>query len=438
MKRPRRRMRNRLMIAFGGFAVLVAGVFGLYAMVFMYATEDAFFDAALRQEAAALMRARQHDGRWETPRSPYMKVYTDVAQFPDDLRSPYQDEPWRHEYAGRDGRHYHLKTLQASDPAANAWLVAEVSQQLVVRPMRDRILQLLAWSAAAVLALALLIAYWLARRTAAPLARLAAQVGSITPQHLPVLPIPERADDEVGLVAQGVAELIDRIRTFIEREQEFTRDASHELRTPLAVIVSTSERLLDEPGLSPAGRQHLMHLRQSASQLEQTVGTLLSLARESQESARTGDSVAVLPLLERVILDQATLLEGKPIELDIQVSPDTRSVLPEPVLHILLSNLIGNAFAHTEAGVVRIWIEHAQSQDRASLNIVNSGHAIEPDLLATLHRPFQRREGSAGLGLGLAIVRRLCERYRISLRIQSQDADTRVELDLTPLSDRGA
>ncbi|MBW8810989.1 MAG: HAMP domain-containing histidine kinase, partial [Lysobacter sp.] len=190
--------------------------------------------------------------------------------------------------------------------------------------------------------------------------------------------------------------------------------------------------LFDEPGLSPAGRQHLMHLRQSASQLEQTVGTLLSLARESQESVLTGEPVPVLPLLERVILDQAVLLEGKPIDLDIQVPADVRSVLPEPVLHILLSNLIGNAFAHTEAGVVRIWIDHAENGDRASFNIVNSGHAVEPDLLTTLHRPFQRREGSAGLGLGLAIVRRLCERYRIGLRIQAQDGDTRVELGLAP------
>ncbi|MGO1072282.1 sensor histidine kinase [Lysobacter sp. CA199] len=435
MKRPRRRLRNRLMLAFGGFAVLVAGLFGLYAMSFMYATEDAFFEAALQEEAVALERARRAHGRWETPRSPYMKVYTALAQFPDDLRERYQREFWREEFAGRDGRHYHIKTLSASNPADGAWLVAEVSRQLVVRPIRDRVLQLLAWSAAAVLALALAIAYWLARRTAAPLARLATQVGSITPQHLPVLAVPERSDDEIGLVAQGVSDLVERIRTFIGREREFTRDASHELRTPLAVIGSTSERLLEEPGLSPAGRQHLIHLRQSALQLERTVAMLLSLARETQDAPPMTGPVAVLPLLERVILDQAVLLEGKSIELDIDVPSDVHSELPEPVLHIVLSNLIGNAFAHTEAGRVRIGVDHGEHGRGTRLCIANSGYDIAPELLASVHRPYRRREGSAGLGLGLAIVRRLCERYRIDLDIQTLDGLTRVEFGLAPLAE---
>ena len=79
--------------------------------------------------------------------------------------------------------------------------------------------------------------------------------------------------------------LIGRVQALIAREQEFTRDASHELRTPLTVILSAVERLMVEERLSVAGRQHLGHVRQSALQLEQTVATLLSLAREDQPTA---------------------------------------------------------------------------------------------------------------------------------------------------------
>ena len=56
MSVPRRRLRNRLMLAFAGFTVVVAAVFGLYAAVFAYTVEDQFFDTMLEREAAAQLR----------------------------------------------------------------------------------------------------------------------------------------------------------------------------------------------------------------------------------------------------------------------------------------------------------------------------------------------------------------------------------------------
>jgi signal transduction histidine kinase len=83
-------------------------------------------------------------------------------------------------------------------------------------------------------------------------------------------------DDEVGMLARGLEALLQRIREFIVREQEFTRDASHELRTPLAVIRSAGECLMPPSRhCRERGRQHVDHIRGSAAQLEQTVATLL-------------------------------------------------------------------------------------------------------------------------------------------------------------------
>jgi len=431
---PARRLQSRVMLAFAGFSLLTAAVFGLYAFVFMYAVEDAFFAAMLDQEVAAQLREHAESGHWAEPRDPSMRVYPDTAALPDDLQALIEAEPQRREFPGHNGRHYHLAELQPPAPAARAWLVAEVSTQLVVRPMRERILALLAGSSLLFIAMALLIGYGLARRTAGPLSRLVALVDGMSPDKLPRDFAHRFRDDEVGILARGLEALIGRVQAFIAREQEFTRDASHELRTPLTVIVSAVERLMAEPQLSSAGRQHLGHVLHSALQLEQTVATLLSLARETH-NAETGDPVQIVPILERVIVEQSALLEGKAVAVEVDVPRGTCLALPAPVLHILLSNLIGNAFAHTAIGEVRIDV------DRGRLRITNTGNDSDAAMPWQAHQPFTKREGSSGFGLGLAIVRRLCDRYAIDLHIDSVEGKvmTSIAIDAfaSPSSDQG-
>lgn len=412
----RRRLRSRLMLAFAGFTLLVAALFGLYAVAFVYTVEDRFFEAMLEQEGTHQLRHYAATGHWAVPRSEFMTLHPGPDTFPEDLREQHRQEPRRTEFAGTRGRHYHLRALAPSGSRETPWLVAEVSSQLVVRPMREQIFALLAWSGAAVIALALLIGYWLARRTSAPLSRLATLVDSMTPAHLPANFAHRFPDDEVGVLAHGLEDLVGRIHAFIAREQEFTRDASHELRTPLAVIRGAAERLAADPGQTDAGRRYLDHIRQSAQQLEQTVATLLSLARE-ERTEEASAPVAVLPILERVIVEQSPLLERKQVRVDVQVPRDTRLALPPPVLHILLSNLVSNAFAHADGGRVSIGI------DSGRLRIANDG-GIDVGEHGDPYHPFTRGEGSAGFGLGLAIVRRLCDHYAIDLRIESGARET--------------
>jgi len=416
------KLRRRLMLAFAAYTVLVAALFTVLAAAFVYAVEDRFFETALEQEAASLQRQHAASGTWPQPRSDYMRLYPDADALPAEFRQTLQNEPRRREFSGAQGRHYHLRTIEPApgrgQGQGQVWLVAEVSQQLVVRPMREAMLRLLLGAGAMLLGLALLIAWLLARRTTAPLARLAALVGGMEPARLPQAIASGFPDDEVGVVARGLDQLIARTRDFIEREQSFTRDTSHELRTPLAVIRAAGERLRAEPGLSEAARRQLEHVRQSAWQLEQTVSTLLALAREQSAEAATTEPLALLPLVERVVLEQAPLLENKSLRVEVELPRSARMHLPQPVLHMLLANLIGNAFAHGDRGRVRIDLQDGR------VCIRNSGPAIGPELQQRLFEPFAKGEASAGFGLGLAIVRRLCERHRIDLQISSSDGET--------------
>lgn len=411
------------MWAFGGFAVFVALLYGFYVVLFVYLVEDRFFDGLLRKEAQAQLAHHAAHGTWTRPQLPFVAVHPDATTLPDGLVTWLAEEPSRREFPGRDGRHYHLVALEPSAPAtadpAPAWLVAEVSQQLAVRPMRSGILQWLAASSLAVLALALLLGAWLARRMTAPLSQLARLVDEATPSRLPAGFSTDFPDDEVGTLARGLDHLIARIDAFVAREREFTRDASHELRTPLAVIRSACERVAAREELDAGSRRQLDHVRQSAHQLEQTVSTLLALAREGH-AAEAANEVALLPLLERVIVDQSPLLDGREVDVRLDVPAGTTAHLPPAVLHIVLSNLVGNAFAHTDAGEIAINVEGEW------LRIVNPGGAIA----AGAFEPFAKGESSAGFGLGLAIVRRLGERHGIELHFRTVRESTTVRLGL--------
>lgn len=401
-------LRQRMMVVFALFTLLVAGLFGLYSLAFMYAVEDVFLESALDREAGALQRAHAATGRWGMPTEAYMRLYPSPEAFPADLRAQHRDEPLRHEFAGQEGRHYHVRPLRDGSHPPTAWLVAEVSGQLVVRPMRGGILALLLATALALVVMALAVAAALAKRMADPLARLATAVEGMDAAHLPVHLAQGYRNDEVGVLARSLEALSARLREFVEREREFTRDVSHELRTPLTVIRSASEQLLARTDLDAAIRAHAQHLQQSSLQLQHTVDLLLSLAREAPPPADF-TALRVLPLLERVIVDLAPLGEGRTLRFDIDVPPDASTRIPEAVLRSLLSNLVGNAMAHGADGWVGIHL-----RDRA-LHIEN---ALSPELPPAAEG--QRREGSPGLGLGLGIVRRLCERHGIALQVSGE------------------
>lgn len=433
LPRPRQGLQRQLMLGFTLFTVGVSALLGLFAAVFLYVVEDRFMVATLSRAAAEMEARHRASGHWPAPPQAFMQRHDSADSLPDDLRPAWQADPRRREWAGTQGRHYHLHWLgrphgTAPVPpvpdARHPLLVAEVSALLVVRPVREELLLWWAAVSGSVTLAALGLAAWRARRISAPLVRLADAMARSRPGDASTSTTPgdlDHRDDEVGLLARHLDALTARTRAFVEREQVFTRDVSHELRTPLAVLGMASERLLGRPDLPAEVAAELRHMRQVLWELEQTVATLLALARETHAPAESA-ALAVLPQLERVVLEQVPRLQGKDIELAIDVSPALRVDLPPGVLHILLSNLVGNAFAHGEPGPVHV------AADAEGLQLRNRSQALPAGLAQCLGQPFQKGAASAGFGLGLAIVHRLAEHQGLALSLGQADGHTHVQL----------
>jgi signal transduction histidine kinase len=414
MKHP---LKRRLMLALGAFTLGVSLLFGLFAMAFVYTVEDQFFERLLHQEAARLKAEHALQGRWGASSSAFMALHLDASSLPADLRELLRQEPRRLEAAGSDGRYYHLLSLHKVGEAP--WLVAEVGQQLVVRPMRQELLGWLLGGGLLMVALSLALARTLARRVSAPLARLAQQVTEGAPGALPQKLAEGTRDDEVGALAQAFDALLARTRAFIAREQAFTRDASHELRTPLAVMRMAIERLQAQADLPASARAQLAPLHAATLLMQDTVQTLLLLAREAQASEAPAPAIAVLPWVEQWVLAHADWLDAQGLLLDLQLPLSAKLALPQPVLQMVLSNLLTNAVTHGERGGT-VQLLH----DAEDLCIRNPSKPLPQGV----GEAFVKGESSAGFGLGLSIVRLLLERHGYRLLLSHASGWTEVRI----------
>ncbi|MFC4158896.1 sensor histidine kinase [Chitinimonas lacunae] len=406
MKRPHR-LGRRFALAGAVFALLLCALHGLYLFMASYTVEDALFRRRLEDEARHLASGGL------SPRLPSVRHYRNAAALPPELARILVADPAREEFAGQGDRHYHALRLPQG-----GWLVSEVSSELVVRTQRGPMLRFLLYSSLTILLLTLLPGGWWISHQLRPLDRLAAQVKRLRPEALPARLDEGYPNNEIGVLAQGLAQSLQRIRGFIERETRFTRDVSHELRTPLTVIRHAAELLQRQP-LDANGRAQLQRLQESAAQAELTVATLLALAREERLPPQPVDLAA---LAETVVLRHAHLLSNKPVEVEVSLLPGWTVSAPAGALDILLGNLIYNAFLYTAAGQVVI--------DRVddALRVRDSGPGIPPEVLARLGEEGAKGPDSPGLGIGLALVQRLCERFGWTLKVHSNGHGSLIEV----------
>lgn len=279
-----------------------------------------------------------------------------------------------------------------------------------------------------------LLAFWLAFGLSGLLVRqvagLARQVKALRLGASSALDAARYDEVEVVELVEAFNDYHGRMAQMIGREKDFTGNVSHELRTPLTAIKTSCELLDQDEALGAKSRARLQQIDRAADKMMDLVNALLLLARE--ESLADVGPVRIAGAIEDALDPFAVTLTGKGIETRIDVDSRLRIEANRPALAIVLSNLIGNAVRYTDSGQLRFTYADGW------LQIEDTGCGIRPDALA---RVFERlyqanppEPGRHGFGIGLSIVRKICDRYHWSIRLDSEPGKgTRVSLHLPPL-----
>ena len=265
--------------------------------------------------------------------------------------------------------------------------------------------------------LSLAIGLWLSRKVLKPVTELANRLRGFRKAGKAEPLAPHFADDEVGELAQALDEYSVRLTAMVEHDREFNSDVSHELRTPLAVIASTTELLQGSSDLTPKLSERLKRIERASRQATELIEALLLLSRAERRGPTRGETTDLAKLATDVIESQRPQMRGKPLTIELVVHTPVSVNAPASVLSVALTNLIGNAIKYTLEGSVRVEMGNNQ------VEIIDTGPGIKPEDAERLFQRGVRGEGvgGSGAGLGLAIVRRLCELYGWHVSMRPRD-----------------
>ncbi len=227
-------------------------------------------------------------------------------------------------------------------------------------------------------------------------------------------------------VTERLKEANAELRRANRLKDEFLANISHELRTPLASILGFAD-ILDEE-LEEPQREFVQLIRESGDRLYNTLDALLDLAKFRAGMVELDYStVDLVDEVDSVLQIFKPRAREKGLALDLAADePSIQADLDTFCLERIMTNLIGNAIKFTEEGGVTVSVR--QMEDEVEIRVADTGIGIEEDFLPNIFEAF-RQESSGlsrshqGVGLGLAITKRMVDLMAGEIEVQSRKGE---------------
>jgi len=265
----------------------------------------------------------------------------------------------------------------------------------------------------------LAILLWLAiGRGLQPVVRLTDDIGRRRPTSLDPLDT-AGAPTEVRPLIEQLNHLFARVTTSLENERRLTADAAHELRTPLAAIKAQAQ--VARAATAKVERQRALDQVISAcDRTTRLVEQLLTLARLDRAEPAPREPCLLRVVATEVIAEVELVARDAGIRLELEPGDEVEVTAVRDLMHVLLRNLVDNAVRYSPKGTtVRITI--GRRADRSFVSVTDEGPGIPTAERDKVLERFYRGLGTGkeGAGLGLSIVKRICELHDAEMRLES-------------------
>lgn len=207
------------------------------------------------------------------------------------------------------------------------------------------------------------------------------------------------------------------LREADSRKDEFLATLSHELRNPLAPLRSSLEIVRRIASAPPSASAALEIMDRQLSHLVRLVDDLLEVSRITRGQVELRrEHLRLDAAINSAIETSEPLIRAGNHRLIVSLPDETLLLDADPVrLAQIFANLLNNAAKYSDKGG-QIEIDARRDGDDALVTIRDSGDGIAPEQLGKLFQIFTRgarsaRRNQSGLGIGLALVRRLTEMH---------------------------
>jgi PAS domain S-box-containing protein len=229
-------------------------------------------------------------------------------------------------------------------------------------------------------------------------------------------------------VASERLRLVNELKEAGLRKDDFLAMLAHELRNPLAPIRSAVTVLQLKGSRAPDAQWSRDVIERQVQHLTRLVDDLLDISRITQDKLELRKSrIELTDVIAAAVESSRPLIEQCGHELTVSLPPERIDVDGDAVrLSQVFQNLLNNAAKYTERGG-RIWLTAARQGDGVVVRVKDTGVGIPPDTLPRVFEMFYQADrslerGQSGLGVGLALVRRLVEGHGGRVEARSEGA----------------
>ncbi len=221
---------------------------------------------------------------------------------------------------------------------------------------------------------------------------------------------------EFSHLNSSVSQLIERSESYEEKQQLFISNASHEMQTPLAISTGRLESLLEDDSLSEEQLEEIFKTLSTLRGLSHLNKSLLMLSRIDNGQYADDKDIDFTEMAALHLPDYKDFFKSKEIKTEVKSIAPFKLRMDEHLAKMLLTNLLKNAFVHTE--------EHDRiiiTSDSKSLTISNSAAngALDANKIFIPFYHTAGKKSSTGLGLPLAMA--VCRRYKLDLSYSHSD-----------------
>ncbi|NNT71121.1 HAMP domain-containing protein [Flavobacterium sp. IMCC34852] len=283
----------------------------------------------------------------------------------------------------------------------------------------------------------LYIAFYFSKNIFKPISAITEKVKEISSENLHLRLNENNTNDELNQLTMTFNNMLDRIETSFETQNNFISNASHELRTPLTAIIGETDVVLSKPRQAEDYIESLKIILQEAEKLDNKTKALLFLAQTGfNGKVQKFDKVRIDQLLWDVKENLESMNSKNKIYLDMELLPENPMKLKvngnTQLLHLAFSNIISNGCKYSDFNTVTVSI--GASDDFVYIVINDSGIGIPEDEIQYIYDPFFRASNTKnyeGYGIGLPLTRNILRMHNGKIFVNSvQEQGTTVQITI--------